>query len=307
MKAAFIERHGRPEVLKFGEMPDPVATSGEVVVDILAASVNGADWKVREGKSNQISKFPYILGRDFSGVVAAVGDGVGDLKVGDEVFGVCDVGQEGAYAEKIAVKAAIVARKSETLSHVDAAALALAGLTAICTIEDTLKLKAGETILIQGGAGGVASFAIQLAKHLGARVITTASAANHDYLRTIAADEIIDYNKVDFTEVVKGCDAVFDTVGGDVAHRSFAVLRPGGRAAFIASGAQAPKPVRTDVIALRPSVGRDRPHLERIQTLVAAGAVRPMEVTRYQLSDAVAAHRLSESRHFRGKLVFVVR
>ena len=119
--------------------------------------------------------------------------------IGDEVFAVCDVGQEGAYAEKIAIKAAIVAKKPDRLSHVDAAALALAGLTAICAIEDTLKLQAGETILIQGGAGGVASFAIQLAKHLGARVITTASASNHDYLRKIGADEIIDYNAVDFT------------------------------------------------------------------------------------------------------------
>jgi NADPH:quinone reductase-like Zn-dependent oxidoreductase len=307
MKAAFIERHGGPEVLKFGEMPDPVAASGEVVVDIVAASVNGADWKVREGKSGQLARFPYILGRDFSGVVSAVGGGVTDLSVGDEVFAVCDVGQEGAYAEKIAIKAAIVARKPAGVSHVDAAALALAGLTAICTIEDTLKLKAGETILIQGGAGGVASFAIQLSKHLGARVITTASASNHDYLRKIGADEIIDYNAVDFTEVVKECDAVFDTVGGDVAQRSFAVLKPGGRAAFIASGAQAPKPDRGDVLALRPSVGRDRPHLERILELVALGAVRPPEVTRYRLSEAIAAHRVSESRHFRGKLVFLVR
>ena len=192
MKAAFIERHGGPEVLKFGEMPDPVAASGEVVVDIVAASVNGADWKVREGKSGQLSKFPYILGRDFSGVVSAVGEDVRDLGIGDEVFAVCDVGREGAYAEKIAIKAAIVAKKPDSLSHVDAAALSLAGLTAICAIEDTLKLQAGETILIQGGAGGVASFAIQLAKHLGARVITTASASNHDYLRKIGADEIID-------------------------------------------------------------------------------------------------------------------
>jgi len=306
MKAAYIERHGGPEVLKFGDMPDPVAKSGEVVVDIVAASVNGADWKVREGKSVQLARFPYILGRDFSGVVSAVGDGVSDLRVGDEVFAVCDAGQEGAYAEKIAIKAAIVARKPAGLSHVDAAALALAGLTAICTVEDTLKLKAGETILIQGGAGGVAAFAIQLSKHLGARVITTASASNHDYLRKIGADEIIDYNAVDFTDVVKDCDAVFDTVGGDVAQRSFAVLKPGGRAAFIASGPQAPNPDRGDVTALRPPVGRDRPHLERIAELVTIGAVRPPEVTRYKLSEA-AAHEVSQSRHFRGKLVFVVR
>src|SRR4029078_13408810 len=281
MKAAFIERHGGPDVLKFGDMPAPVAAAGEILVDIVAASVNGADWKVREGKSGQLSRFPYILGRDFSGVVSAAGAGVTDLRVGDEVFAVCDVGQEGAYAEKIAIKAAIVAKKPGQLSHVDAAALALAGLTAICTVEDTLKLKAGETILIQGGAGGVASFEIQLEKPLGAALITTASASNHDYLRKIGADEIIDYNAMDFTRVVKDCDAVFDTVGGDVAQRSFSVLKPGGRAAFIASGPQAPKPDRGDVVALRPNVGRDRPHLERIVGVVAQGAVRPPEGERY--------------------------
>src|SRR6201995_2766223 len=112
MKAAFIERHGGPEVLEYGDMPDPVAAPGQVVVDIVAASVNGADWKVREGKSAQLAHFPYILGRDFSGVVSALGDSVRDLRVGDEVFAVCDVGQEGAYAEKIASKAANVAKKT---------------------------------------------------------------------------------------------------------------------------------------------------------------------------------------------------
>ena len=307
MKAVLMDRHGGADVLYFGDAPDPKAKAGEIVVDIVAASVNGADWKVREGKAAQLQHFPYILGRDFSGVVSAVGEGVSDFRVGDEVFAVCGVGQEGAYAEKIAIKAAIVAKKPAALSHVDAAALALTGLTALCTVEDTLKLKAGETILIQGGAGGVAAFAIELSKHLGARVITTASAANHDYLRRLGADEIIDYNAVDFTKVVKDCDAVFDTVGGDVAQRSFAVLKSGGRAAFIASGPQAPKPERSDVVALRPNVGRDRPHLERIAALVAAGAVHPPETKLYRLSDAVAAHNVSEGRHFRGKLVFQVR
>jgi NADPH:quinone reductase-like Zn-dependent oxidoreductase len=306
MKAAFIERHGGPEVLKYGDFPDPVAGAGEVVIDVFAASVNGADWKVRAGDYRQ-SKFPYVLGRDFSGVVSAVGEGVQDLRVGDAVFGVCDAGQEGAYAEKIAVKADIVAKKPDRLSHVDAAALALAGLTAMSAVEDTLKLQPGETILIQGGAGGVASFAIQLAKHIGAHVITTASAANHDYLRKLGADDVIDYNASDFTEAVADCDAVFDTVGGDVAHRSFAVLKPGGRAAFIASGPQAPKPDRSDVTSLRPPVGRARKPLERIAALFLAGAIRAPEITLYRLSEAGDAHRVSESRHLRGKLVFKVR
>jgi NADPH:quinone reductase-like Zn-dependent oxidoreductase len=306
MKAVFFEQHGGPEVLKYGDLPDPVAGPGEVVVDIVAASVNGADWKVRIGEYRQ-SKFPHVLGRDFSGIVSALGEGVEDFRVGDAVFGVCEAGQEGAYAEKLAIKAAIVAKKPDRLSHVDAAALALTGLTALSSVEDTLKLRAGETILIHGGAGGVASFAIQLAKHIGARVITTTSAANRDYVRNLGADEIIDYNAHDFTELVSNCDAVFDTVGGDVARRSFAVLRPGGRAAFIASGPQAPKPDREDVSSLRPPVGRARRHLDRIAELFLAGAVRPPEIALYRLSQATEAHRLSEARHLRGKLVFQVR
>jgi NADPH:quinone reductase-like Zn-dependent oxidoreductase len=306
MKAAFIERFGGAEVLQYGDLPDPAAAPGEVVIDIHAASVNAADWKVRLGEYKHTT-FPLIPGRDFSGVVSARGDGVTDIAVGDEVFGVCAAGQEGAYAEKIAVKSAIVAKKPGDLSHVNAAALALTGLTALSAIEDTLKLQRGETILIQGGAGGVAGFAIQLAKHIGARVVTTASAANQAYVRGFGADEAIDYNAVDFTQVLAGCDAVFDTVGGDVAQRSFAVLKPGGRAAFIASGAQAPKPERGDVTALRPPVARARRPLERIVELYRAGAVRPPEIKLYRLSEAAAAHRLSESRHFRGKLVFQVR
>lgn len=306
MQAVFCEAYGGPEVLRIGELPDPVAQSGEVVVDIHAASVNGADWKVRAGDYGA-GKFPQGLGRDFSGVVATVAPGVQDFAVGDPVFGVCDVGQEGAYAEKIAVKASIIARKPDEMPDTVAAALALTGLTALVSIEDTLKLQPGETILIQGGAGGVASFAIQLAKHIGARVIATASAANLDYVRSLGADQVIDYRAQDFTAVVSDCDAVFETVGGEVAERSFAVLKPGGRAAFIGSGGQAPTPNRDDVRALRPKVGRDRAHLERIVALYRSGAVRPPEIETFRLADAVEAHRISQSRHLRGKLVFAVR
>ena len=307
MKAAYFDEHGGPEVLQYGDSPDPVAGAGEVVVDIHAASVNAADWKVRSDDYGHVDNFPYILGRDFSGTVSAVGDGVDDWRVGDAVFAVCDVGQEGTYAEKIAVKAALCARKSARLSHVESAALALTGLTALVTIEDTLRLKAGERILIQGGAGGVAGFAIQLAKHLGATVITTASAVNHDYLRHLGADQVIDYNTTEFAVAVSACDAVFDTVGGAVAAKSFEVLKPGGRAAFIASGATAPAPPRDDVQSLRPQVGRDRAHLERIVELVESGAVSVPPIKTFSLSDAVAAHRESEGRHLRGKLVFAVR
>jgi NADPH:quinone reductase-like Zn-dependent oxidoreductase len=310
MKAVLFEKHGGPEVLHLAEVPDPVAGPGEVVVDIHAASVNAADYKVRLGGgaySGSGVKLPHILGRDFSGVVGAVGPGVTDLRVGDPVFGVCDQGIEGAYAEKIAIKAAIIAKKPARLGHAEAAAMALTSLTALWALEDTAKLKSGETILIQGGAGGVAGFAIQLAKHLGATVITTASARNHDYVRHLGADRVVDYTEEDFTKVVAGCDVVFDTVGGDVQVRSYAVLKPGGRLVWIAPAPAGFQPSRKDVQVLRPGVARDRAHLERMLALLEAGAVSPPEITRYKLADAAEAHRVSEGRHLQGKLVFEIR
>src|ERR1700745_3604977 len=203
MKAVRFEKQGGPEVLHLAEVPDPTAGPGGVVVDIHAASVNAADYKVRlggGGRSNM--RFPHILGRDFSGVVSAVGPGVTDLAAGDAVFGVTDQGIEGAYAEKLAIKAAIVAKKPDRLGHAEAAAMGLTSLTALWAIEDTAKLQRGETILIQGGAGGVAGFGIQLAKHLGATVIATASARNHDYVRRLGADRVIDYNVEDLPKTV---------------------------------------------------------------------------------------------------------
>ena len=307
MKASFFRRYGGPEVLEHGELPDPAPAAGEVLVDVHAASVNAADWKMRAGQYGAAVGFPHVPGRDFSGVVAALGNGANDFKVGDAVWCVCEVPREGAYAEKIAVRQEIVARKPEKLGHVQCAAVALAGLTALISIEETLELKKGETILVQGGAGGVAGFAIGLARHLGARVITTASAKNHDYVKKLGADQVIDYHKQDFTKIVSGIDAVFDTVGGDVTERSFAVLRPGGRLASVAVGGNAPPSPRADVTSLRPKVNRDRPHLERVGALVAQGQVRLPDMVEYPLAGAADAHRVSEARHLRGKLVLRVR
>jgi NADPH:quinone reductase-like Zn-dependent oxidoreductase len=308
MKAILLTSHGGPEMLHLGEAPDPTAGSGEVVVDIHAASVNAADYKVRLGGGRYtLSRFPHILGRDFSGVVAALGPGVGDLAVGDAVFGVTEQGVEGAYAEKIAIKAAIVAKKPARLGHAEAAALGLTSLTALWALEDTARLKPGETILIQGGAGGVASFAVQLAKHIGAGVITTASADNHAYVRSLGADRVIDYRTQDFTTLVSDCDVVFDTVGGDVRSGSYAVLKRGGRLVWIAPAPDGFKSPRSDVETLRPNVQRDRAHLERMLQLLEAGAVKPPTIVRYPLADAAEAHRISEGRHLQGKLVLEVR
>ena len=308
MKAMLLMGHGGPEMLRSGEAPDPKAGPGEVVVDIHAASVNGADSKVRRGGGRYtLNTFPHIMGRDFSGVVSALGAGVTDFKVGDAVFGVTDQGLEGAYAEKIATKAAIIAKKPASLSHAEAAALGLVSLTALTAIEDTAQLKAGQTILIQGGAGGVAGFGVQLAKHLGATVIATASAGNHPYVRSLGADRVIDYNAEKFTSIGPICDVVFDTVGGDVRAGCYAVLKPGGKLVWIAPAPEGFEIPRKDVQTLRPEVRRDRAHLERMLALLAAGAIRPPAIVKYKLADAAQAHRISEARHLQGKLVLEVR
>ncbi len=309
MKAVLMDDYGGPEVLYLGEAPDPVAGPGEIVVDIHAASVNAADWKVREGFRRDDVKltFPHILGRDFSGVVRTMGEGVTDLAPGDAVFAVIERGREGGYAEAIAISAALAAKKPETLSHVEAAALALTGLTALVALEDEAKLGAGQRILIHGGAGGVGSFAVQYARHLGAFVLVTGRAVNHDYLRELGADETIDYTKQNFAHLVKGCDVVFDTIGGAVHARSFPVLKPGGRLVHIAAAPAGFTAPRSDVTVTRPHVGRDRAQLERILELVAEGAVKPPEIQTLPLAEAARAHELSQAGHVRGKIVFEVR
>ncbi len=309
MQAVLMDDYGGPEVLRLGEAVDPVAGPGEIVVDIHAASVNAADWKVREGFRGDDVKltFPHILGRDFSGVVRTMGEGVTDLAPGDAVFAVIERGREGGYAEAIAISAALAAKKPETLSHVEAAALALTGLTALVALEDEAKLGAGQRILIHGGAGGVGSFAVQYARHLGAFVLVTGRAVNHDYLRELGADETIDYTKQNFAHLVKGCDVVFDTIGGAVHARSFPVLKPGGRLVHIAAAPAGFTAPRSDVTVTRPHVGRDRAHLERILELVAEGAVKPPEIQTLPLAEAARAHELSQAGHVRGKIVFEVR
>lgn len=305
MKAVRMHAHGGPDVLVLEEVTDPVPGAGEVLVAIRAASVNAADWKVRSGKSPVVLQFPHILGRDFSGVIEAAGPGA-DLEPGTEVYAVCPRDLEGGYAEKIAIGAQYLARKPKNLSHVEAAAIGLAALTALVTIEDTLKLKRGEKILIQGGAGGVAGMAIQLAHHLGAEVVTTARAENHAYVRSLGADHVIDYTREDPARLHGDCDAAFDTVGGAATAQCFAALKPGGRAAFIAGGASAPESPRDDVTALRPAVDRSRALMQRVTAHAEAGILKVPQITTMPLSEAVRAHELSEAKHVRGKLVFEI-
>ena len=308
MKAVLFDTFGGPEVLQVRDIPEPVPGEGEVLIEIHSSSINPADCHVRRGARQNIveTKFPIRLGRDISGIVKKVGPGVSDLKVGDAVFAVTDQGKDGANAEAITIKAGICAKKPDFLSHNEAAALALIGLTALVAIEDTIKLKKGESILIQGGAGGVGGYAVPLAKHIGAKVYATASANNHDYLKSLGADVVIDYNKDDFTKIAQNMDAVFDTVGGKVQSRSFESLKPGGRLAWVAAG-EADFKVPDGKIIVRPNVARDRPHLERIAELAKSGAIKAPPMQIMKLDEIRKAHELSESRHVRGKLVIQIR
>ena len=278
----------------YGDVPDPVAGPGEVVVDVHAASVNAADYKVRLGGSAYSGasnlKFPYILGRDFSGMVSARRRRRQRLQARRR--GVRRDGcreSRAAYAEKVKIAAAIIAKKPAKLDHAEAAAMALTSLTAIWALEDTARLKPGETVLIQGGAGGVAGFAIQLAKHIGANVITTASARNHDYVRGLGADRVIDYNTEDFTKTVSDCDVVFDTVGGEVQARSYAVLKPGGRLVWIAPAPAGFQPPRGRCRGVAPA-RRARPGASRTHERIA----------RRRRGMAAGDHPLQAGRRGRG-------
>ena len=265
MKAVLLTGHGGPEMLRSAKRQ--IRQRGQAKsssTSMLPASTGQTrKYGVAMAAISSII-FHTFLAATSPGVVSAVGAGVTDFKMGDAVFGVTDQGIEGTYAEKIAINAAIIAKKPDRLGHSEAAALGLTSLTALTAIEDTAQLKAGQTVLIHGGAGGVAGFAIQLAKHLGAKVITTASAGNHPYVRSLGADQAMDYNAEDFTKIGPICDMVFDTVGGDVQARSYAVLKPGGKLVWIAPAPKDLRSARGDVQTLRPNVIRDRAHLERM-------------------------------------------
>ena len=309
MKAVQIDRHGGPEVLQYRDIAEPVAGPGQLLVNVYAASANPGEVKVRKGLRPEFLKsgFPHTMGRDFSGVVREAGAGVTEFKPGDAVFGVLPLGVEGTAADAIAVDASIAAIKPDALSHVDAVAQALTGLTALYAMEDAGAVAKGKTVLIHGGAGGIGSYAVQYARYRGARVITTASPHNHQYVKSLGAHEAIDYRRDDFTRIGPICDVVLDSIGGEVQRRSLSVLKPGGRLVIIAASTKDAEGVRADVKILRPIVLRDRGHLERIAELAVAGAVKSPEITRMKLSESVEAHRLLESGRLRGKIVFVLR
>ena len=309
MKAIGINSFGGSDVLQLIEIPEPPINSTQVLVDIYATSVNPADSKMRQGlyPNDQNFTFPYFLGRDFSGVVKACGKSVSEFKVGDPVFGVLPTGCEGTYLQALSIEANLIAHKPNNLPHSEAAAIALTGLTSLVAIEDTLKLQAGERILIHGGAGGVGSFAVQLASLIGCEVLTTASPANHSYLRDLGANQIIDYNVEDFSTVLSNIDVVFDLIGGETHQKSFKVLKSGGRMAYIAPLLKDVMPPRDDIEVVRPNVQRDRAHLLRIVALHNSGAIVAPDIQVFPLSEVRKAHNLIDTNHVRGKIILQIK
>jgi len=264
--------------------------------------------KIREGHLKEMlhHTFPLILGWDVSGVVEALGTGVIRLKVGDEVFSRPDISRDGAYAEFITIKESEVALKPKSIDHIHAAALPLVGLTAWQTLFDAAGLAAGQRVLIHAAAGGVGHLAVQLAKWKGAHVIATASAHNHDFLRKLGADQVVDYKTVCFEAAVEPVDVVLDTLGGETQERSWKVLKPGGILVSIASPPSAEEAkaqgMRQAFVFTQPNAAQ----LAEIAKLVDAEKLKVIVETILPLSDATRGQELSERGHTRGKIVLRV-
>ncbi len=309
MKAVRIHAYGGPEVLAYEDVPLPTLAEDDVLIQVHAAAVNPVDWKIREGYLQGFlnEKLPLTLGWDVSGVVEAVGANVTAFQPGDEVYSRPDIERDGAYAEYIAVKASEVAFKPKTIDHIQAAAVPLAGITAWHCLFEAAHLAAGQRVLIHAAAGGVGSYAVQLAHWKGAYVIGTASAANQDFLLELGANEVIDYRSTPFEEVVEPVDVVFDTIGGEVQERSWQVLKPGGILVSVVSPPSeetaAAHQCRSAFVFIQPRAD----WLTEMAQLIDAGQLKSIVETVLPLEQAAEAHQLSQSGHTRGKIVFRVK
>jgi NADPH:quinone reductase-like Zn-dependent oxidoreductase len=299
-----IHAYGGGDALRFDEIALPLAGPGEVVVRVRASSVNPVDWKVCSGQLKAMfpeSLLPLVPGADLAGTIDQLGAGVSAFAIGDAVYGM--VGLVGAYAQYVCIKAELLAAKPRSLDFLHAAAVPLAGLTAWQALFEAAQLQAGQSLLIHAGAGGVGSLAVQLAHGHGARVTATASAANADYLRSLGADEVIDYRSTTIEAMAQDYDVVLDLVGGDTAERSRGLLKPGGIVVVVAGR---PAPSAADAlgrrivgIVVRPDGGI----LRQLAQQLDAGQLKPTIAARFPIREVAAAHALSAQNHTRGKIV----
>ncbi|MFF1415561.1 NADP-dependent oxidoreductase [Streptomyces sp. NPDC058289] len=306
MRAIVVSQWGGPEVLTETEVDRPEPGLGEILVRVHAAGVNPVDWKTRAGGA-LIHWGPLAaVGWDVSGTVEAVGHGVTMFRPGDEVFGMPRFPHQAtAYAEYVTAPARHFARKPAAIDHVQAGALPLASLTAWQALTDTAGLEAGQRVLVHAAAGGVGHFAVQIAKALGAYVIGTASAAKHDLVRSLGADEMIDYRTTAFEDVVSDVDVVIDGIGGDYGTRSLKVLRPGGHLITLTGPDQVPAEAEgfhTGWTLVEP----DYAGLRAVAALVEEGKLRPVVDTVLPLAEAAKAHEIGEQGRTTGKIVLTV-
>jgi NADPH:quinone reductase-like Zn-dependent oxidoreductase len=309
MKALVIRGFGEPDVLTYEDaaLPPP-PNAGELRVRVHAIGINPLDHKVRAGMVPSLvaDRFPFVLGWDLSGTVESIGEGVEGFAAGDEVYAMIDLHRGGAYAEYAIVLAGEVAKKPAKLDHEHAAAMPLAGLTAWQALVEYGEITGGQTVLVQGGSGGVGSFAVQIAKAKGAKVIATASGKNQDLLRELGADVAIDYETTKFETIAKDVDIVLDTVGGETLARSIGVLRKGGIVVSIVAAPDSKALEAKGARGKRMIVHPDSKALAELAALVDAGRLEPVVTQVHALADGEKAHRAVATGHTRGKIVLRV-
>jgi NADPH:quinone reductase-like Zn-dependent oxidoreductase len=296
MRAVLLSETGGPEVLRIEDVPTPQPADGEVLIRVRAASINPIDWKIRRGIVPK--ELPAVLGNDISGTIER--SLAEDFAEGDDVFGFAP---KGGYAEFAAVPAGAIAKKPAALSHDQAAALPVSGLTAWQALFDKGGLQRGQTLLVAGAAGGVGHLAVQFGKHAGARVIGTGSARNREFVLSLGADEFVDYTSQDVAESVSDADVVFDTVGGETTATLVPSARDGGVLVVIAGALPEAEAAERGVRAERLSMSVDAGQLATIAELAVAGEVRVEIAGTFSLSQVAQAHELSEAGHTRGKLI----
>lgn len=312
MKAAQINSYGEPEVIQVSDnTPKPTLKSGQVLVENYAASINAIDWKFRAGYLLKMAPVPLpaTLGGDFAGIVTEVGEDISDFKVGNQVYGQAIIlnGGSGSIAEYVAANMANTSLKPKTASFEEASALPLAGVSAVQALEEHIKLQKDQKILIHGGAGGIGHIAIQLAKSVGAYVATTVKAEDMEFVKSLGADEAIDYTSQKFEELLKEYDAVFDTVGGETTDKSFQVLKKGGILVSMLGEPKQELSQKYEVTAIGQGTQTDTTRLTRLTELVDAGKIKVHIDKIFPLKQVQEAFTYQEKIHPKGKVVLQIK
>ncbi|WP_064094035.1 NADP-dependent oxidoreductase [Rossellomorea aquimaris] len=307
MKAIVINQYGDKEVLEESVLDKPVIEDDQVLVESYATSINPIDWKVRAGYLKEMLSFdfPIILGWDTAGIIVEKGKDVTSFEVGDRVFARPATTRQGTYAEYVPVDESLLARIPESMSYSEAASIPLAGLTAWQCLVDFGKIKEGDKVLIHAGSGGVGNFAIQIAKSFGAYVATTASGKNEEFVKSLGADQFINYKEEDFSEVLQDFDLVLDSMGGEVQSNSYKVLKKGGKLVSIAQPPNEEEAKKYGVHAEFLWLDPKGDQLQKLASMFEAGELKPVVGETYQFSEQGLkdAHALSETHHAKGKIV----